>query len=390
MHVDVEYGGGHKPKLDQSPVASQIAQVVRDGLQMSEEQLFAHMIFTEQSRRDGFRTYQQLKSRLPRRQGYFEDYVKTSGDHAWVVGGGTKDIVERIGVAVALVILNQVYGLHEADWERIKETSNKKTLDFRCASTGAEFVHVEARGHRPGLSWTKMEKEIREKKDDLDKQTSACQAYGIVAVVPQRSGKHIEARVFDPESQTPDREPREYRLLARYAFYARMLALISTNHLALAAQDRLRVLTQARNPFEFDGVPLVNVVGEPIPTPPKDWGFATDKTLYSYDGGWSIGRVFPVPPDQFLFFGMDAAVFGIMGRQDLRALLDIGANHTALFRPDSLIENALVSVEAMQAADMSYNEYPRSEKTGSLHLRLRGPVVHMPSGIAYGRLRRLG
>ena len=143
------YDEQHKSLLKQYSCYDEIEKLVVNCFTVSEEEFHSYALFREQKNYDGWRTYQELKLKIPSRLLSFKEYFSVNNgllrsrfSHA---NDREKHLTEAIGVGAGLALVSQLYGLTEADWERIPET-NEKDLDFEIASNGKEYIEVEVKG----------------------------------------------------------------------------------------------------------------------------------------------------------------------------------------------------------------------------------------------------
>lgn len=160
MRIPVDYyDDSHKVLLQKHSHAKQIEDLVRNGISIDANELVTHMLFTEQKNYDGFRTYNDLKTMLPEQIKQFQRYFELTGStlQAKFPPDDMNNWTERVGVAGALVVMNKIFGLHEADWEKLPISRKGKALDFSLldrsqnldgatASTGSKFIEVEGKG----------------------------------------------------------------------------------------------------------------------------------------------------------------------------------------------------------------------------------------------------
>ena len=126
------YDGHHKSMLLKHRLAARITGLVSTSLQLSEDEFFTYMVFTEQAPHQGFRNYSELKSKLPGRISYFRDYLDTTdGTVRPKLLPLKRDITERVGVSTALLLMNRIFNLHQADWECIPESNKKRQWTSR-------------------------------------------------------------------------------------------------------------------------------------------------------------------------------------------------------------------------------------------------------------------
>ncbi len=109
------YSQSHKRVLTQHKYANRINNLVSNGLNVKEKEFLIYAMFTEQASVPGLMNYSQLKRRLRHRKHYLQEYLDTSnGTVRSAIPVGRRDITERVGVSAALLLMNQIFGLHQA------------------------------------------------------------------------------------------------------------------------------------------------------------------------------------------------------------------------------------------------------------------------------------
>ena len=138
--IDVSfYNEAHKKLLQKTPKYKHITNLTKSG-HTYDEDLFIYCLFKEQKDRDGFRSYDDFKNRLPRRIGLFEDYIDFDSNTITSIDEHhDKLITEYIGVGVALHLISHIHSLTEADWEIIPETQTKD-LDFEIGFDASPYT----------------------------------------------------------------------------------------------------------------------------------------------------------------------------------------------------------------------------------------------------------
>jgi hypothetical protein len=177
------------------------------------------------------------------------------------------DSTELCGIGASLAVVSQIYGLTEADWERI-DVTNQKDLDFRTkASDGQRFVVVEAKGRivedldrLSELSGAKGD--IIAKKRERRGNSARDVCLGVIAAFPMIHGRAAKCHLVDPLIEDVPANPRKYKLIARLSHYHRELNLISRAHFVIGLANRIQALTLVDEYDRFDGVALIDRNGE--------------------------------------------------------------------------------------------------------------------------------
>ena len=117
------YNDEHKRLLEKYSCSDEIRRVINDGLKVTEEEFFSYALFREQKNHDGWQTYQDLKTKIPNRLLIFKEYYSVDNgllcSRFNLANDRENHLTESIGVGAGLVLISQLYGLTEADWERI-------------------------------------------------------------------------------------------------------------------------------------------------------------------------------------------------------------------------------------------------------------------------------
>lgn len=385
IEFDVEYyDEEHKSKLSGHHYSPAIGNLVKNGIKVTEDEFVVYSLFREQKNYPGWRNYQELKQRLPTRIETFRDYFDTSG--------GTlkskfprrdSDIkqTESAGVATALLAMNEIFNLHEADWERIPTTNKFKTLDFELASDGKRFIQVEAKGtifeSKSLDKTTTLKKKIEKKKEAQRKLANANTLFfGVIAGFPYSQNSNARCLLLDPPPNNNLQDPKKHKLLARLYYYVNNLRTISKSHLVMALINRIRILELANDYTEFDGIPLVDVYGETLETPPPS---IYSKTVIDEK---ISGNIFPISKREFFYSAFDLEVYRILAKQDFEMIRNYESKLAEMFQQQRSIK-ARVDIDDLKRYGLSPNLYRRiphtreviMELTGKIHITRSGRVV---------------
>lgn len=215
------YDKKHEVLVKENSLAfPKIKKMVTEGFSVEEEEFYTYAIFREQKQRPNWRTYKDLEHYLPNRLQQFNDYFEI-GPNGLVSKFSSQDetdnaLTEGVGVGAALAVLSHAYDLTEADWEKIP-VGIVKDLDFQIASTGQDFVEVEAKGAI--VDDPKMLTEIsgraghiKEKKIAQRNAGNKNVFFGVIASIPWQTDQEMVCRVLDPEPNVPNISPGKYDL----------------------------------------------------------------------------------------------------------------------------------------------------------------------------------
>ena len=201
-------------------------------------------------------------------------------------------LVEHLGEAVALAVVNRIHGLTEADWETIpKNTGHGASFDYshedKQASDGRQPIQVEAKGTtslgQPSRARDRIRKQrirIREKKTSIQELETEGQypypasvRYGCVAVLGTK--EPLRALLVDPEGEEVVRSPEALRIVNRMIFLRDWISLVAPrSQLASSLSTRTAALLALEDPTVLDGIALRKANGEP----------------FNYAPGFDLGR----------------------------------------------------------------------------------------------------
>lgn len=333
LHFDVAYyDEEHAALLRETRLVAQLDAIVRSGLQITEEEFLVYSIFREQKKKRGFRTFGELRRKLPSRRRIFLDYfslkngiVRSRHDNPH---HHDRTQTEAAGVGASLAVVSKALKLTEADWERIDESSDKD-LDFNIASTGSQFIEVEAKGtiRDPGRKKSAARLHIEQKKEakrEILRKTKPRRTdvlLGVIASFPyDQEGKAL-CHLLDPPMTAATDDPRKHKLLARLSFYWREVGIMTRSSFLVALSNRLQSLSSIENFDDLDGDPLLNGRGETIAEPA---GIFRNRSILS--DGTAFGEVIPVrnddpkgePKNLAYFYGLDSAILPLLIEQSLK------------------------------------------------------------------------
>jgi hypothetical protein len=321
------FNTSHEALLKSTPLGSTLDRLVLEDWKCDEEVFLAYSMFVHQKKgRDGWKTYSDLKSKLPRfRDGLLSYFSINNGSVTALFSGRNEsrsDHTESIGVGCALGCLSAAIGLTDADWERIN-VSTVKDLDFKIASDGTNYIAIEARGRirdspgTEGLSETANE--IAEKKLTQRDLTAASEvgAYpisatlvGVIAAIPYQADTTANVWLLDPPPVGINVDPQKYQLLSRLTFYHRMLGMICGRaNFLTALSNHIRGVEIAENYRNFDDLPLLNGTRGEINFPDS---ILSSRTVT--EDLRIVGEVIPLEGRRAYFFGIEVEVIRTMLR----------------------------------------------------------------------------
>ena len=304
------YNDAHRNLLESSsPIYDKIQNIDRKDIEISREDFLIYSLFKEQKNYPGFKTFADLKKKLPNRIGWLNDYLSQDSptitaafDNAQV----QKQITENVGIGAGLSVISHLHGLTDADWENIPDSTQKDT-DYSISSDGKNIIEVECKGTfaDPDLkisSVSNMRKDIEDKKSfQRSHESNDNLLYGVITSYDANPDKLPHCRILDPISDNEYDSPWKLRLLSRLRFYLRELNLISQSPLLVALSNKLQTLNHLSDEEikKTDNLPLSKADGEPLPFP-VSFDLHKTRVLGEHSG---FGNVVKVDQNQYLFYG---------------------------------------------------------------------------------------
>ncbi|WP_040433480.1 hypothetical protein [Chlorobium ferrooxidans] len=367
------YNKEHKRLLERYSCYDAIEKIVKNGFTVPEEEFHCYALFREQKRYEGWRTYQELKSKIPNRLSNFKEYFSTNDGLISSNFGQADDrdshLTESIGIGGGLSLVSKLYDLTEADWEKIP-VSNKKDLDFEIASNGKEFIEVEVKGAVVKNINRKSEVsgragEIEQKKIEKATRTNLKSSrIGVIVSVSDVCGEMPICRILDPEGDKYDMSPEKYRLIARLSYYYRELRTLGRFGLLSDLTNRIRTLYYSYDYEQLDGVVLLDVNKNKIALPLS--------AMYSKStaGDFAFGEVIDLKNGRYYFYGMMYDVFDVLINQKFENI--------SKYINTSRIESVKIT------ARLKVNKNDDDEKERFRTIDMKGDINITPSGKVLG------
>lgn len=389
------YDAEHKQKLSNYPSVQAIESLVTTGLAVEEIEIVTMTLFREQKVHPGFRGYHDLKKYAPGEIGKFRRYFDISSGTIRAIFDGNNtptECIDGVGVAGALLAMNKIFGLHEADWEKLK-VGSVKDLDYMypstglLASTGTQFIEVEAKGSVVRSAEMKGEVsnamgDIRRKKEVQRSRGNNNELFGVITSIPTGSNEKARCRLLDPPAQPVGMNAGKYKLLARLTYYLGSISRFSQLRMLTALSNRIRAISRVDDYAALNELPLVDARGEPFRFHPS---LEQYKTTSKNDK--VVGRVFPISQDEYFFYGFDVAIFDLVAEQNFESIV---AFRSSLEGSHELDMDALLDGNDLEQFDIvpqtrGYRPYDKSNRWWTA--KLRGRIVITGSGRATGTLR---
>lgn len=385
--LDIDYYDAyHKQALLQHKYSKRIDSIVSHGLSIDAKEFLVYAMFTEQADRSGFKNYSELKSELPSIINHLRNYIDVDqGTIKSKTSAGLRGITERVGVSTALMLMNYIFGLHQADWERIPETSSHRTLDFQIAANGEDFVMVEAKGTIVSsgnlIHIARLKESIESKKNwQREHLTTPSSLFGVITGIPYQQSINAKCLLLDPPL-TSDEDPKKYQLLARLSFYTRLLSIISPGQIVRDMQNRIRVLNKAKDYNEFDGLSLVDIYGKQIIPPPENTSVTWNKTV---NKNRMVGHMFPISSSEFIYFAVDMDIYRLIIEQKFTDITKFVSTIDRDFIEDIILDEAKVDISDLNKYEIEYDPKRKIDGTNKVSMSLSGSVHYNRSGLIFG------
>ena len=244
------YDKKHKELFKKNnPHFDRIRKIDQTVVDIPKEDLLVYSLFKEQKNICGFRTYSDLKQKLPSRIGIFGDYLDLNSQTIKARFNNAEDqkmVTESVGIGSSLAIIGHIHGLTAADWN-VKPVGPKKDLDYSISSDGKNIIEVESKGNfgdpdskNSGVS--KMKSHIAEKKITQRSSGNRNLLYGAITTYNHKPNDIAHCRLLDPESENNYESPFKLRVLSRLSHYYHGLSFISKSHFLIALANRISVL----------------------------------------------------------------------------------------------------------------------------------------------------
>ncbi|WP_147445036.1 hypothetical protein [Corallococcus sp. CA053C] len=398
LKIDIRYYDDAQEKaFTQWPLKERIDALVKNGLDVDELEFLTYSVFTEQRNKIGWRTYADMRTLLPPRAEMFRQYFDLSlgtVTSRFPASDSETSMTEKVGVATSLLAANRIFDLHEADWTKIPK-GQIRTLDFFCASTGKEYVEIEAKGSivadanmkNPSVS-THKNGILKKKAVQRERVGSAHPSLmmGTIAAVPENTDQRTVCWLIDPPGDGPEMDPKKFKLLTRLEYYLKELQPLSQASMLIALRNRIEAIFSVSDYERLDQLRLVGATGRPF----RFRGpFFRNKTIIATSRGRAIGRVFHLADREFMFVGFDTEVYGLVARQRFREILayksGLASNESELYRAEAWLEQRDFGNEDPAAFGAEWIEQKKR-----FRLQLEGPVMFTQSGRVVGAFNPIG
>lgn len=234
-------------------------------------------------------------------------------------------ISESIGCGGALSVLGAIYGLTQADWQRI-DIQEHKDFDFDSAvvENFDKMIVVEAKGSivadntsKTLFSNHKTNIKLKKKdKDFIEKYSNGTDLLiGAITVIDKIH--HAKVFLVDPPifSELNYKIRKKIKVLKRLIFYSQWINIISSrSNLAITLKNRINALSIVSDIGLFDMLVLTNTKGKALKV-----SDSFIKTRSNIDGK-IVGNLHIINHSKAVFIGLPIEIYNIMALQDFAAL----------------------------------------------------------------------
>lgn len=317
------YDASHERALRNYSVFAELSKAQQSGIAIPYDEYKSYVIFREQSEQTGYQTFAQLQEQLSIYIPPYEDYYQHDGNtiylkrrHAQQQG---RPQTEAAGVGAALSVASRLYGLTEADWQRIPE-GRDKDVDFmrsnpRLASNGKAFIRLEAKGHAvddPQLKGNLASDvhHIKEKKVAQRVKVSAPTEFiGFITSFPTSPESRPRIWVVDPPQIPVVSDPRKLKILKRLYYYWKALGPVLGGPAVAALINRIYAIASVERYEQLDGVPLLTRSGAPV-----EIRVPEDSTNISQVN--AFGQIIPIEGGSYFYYGFDRQILQLIEEQN--------------------------------------------------------------------------
>lgn len=391
LNLNVDYYNSKEKELFKSyPNHQKIEDKLKQGFTLSEDELLTYMMFIEQKDEEGFRSYDELKSKLESRKGLYLDYLdlnsgtvksKYSSSNLSDVG-----VTERLGISLGLNVVNQLHGLTEADWaitpNQYHGGVRAKDFDYEhpLAATNKRFIQVENKGsvvddnnYKPP-SISNHFKSIKDKKADLLIQESnkgiqrhSNIYYGTISSVDQINNAKV--LLVDPPPFEQDWSPTKFKLIARLSFYHQLFIYSAVrDEIVSSLGMRIAELVELRDIFEFDKKRLSDIN-------PNPRSFLKRTKVAKINTSEAFGTYYFIRSNErfeVYIVAIHKAILKLILNQDFQGILDYEYKNAELEDSVSieLEDNGKVDSELLDKMKFMYDE-KKKKYTNQYYAKLR-------------------
>jgi len=229
-------------------------------------------------------------------------------------------VSESIGCGGALGVISAIYGLTQADWQRIN-IQGHKDFDFDSAiiQNFKKKVEVEAKGtitsdnsEKANFSYHKSS--IKAKKEEKSDSGSDL-LIGAITVVDDVN--HAKVYLVDPPDQSNLNDEFRFKIktLKRLTYYCHWMSIISNrSYLTIALKNRMKALELIDNMNLLNHIVLTNANDKVLKI---DENFLKSRC---YIGDSKVGRLSTLGPNKAVFIGLDVEIYNLIAIQDFTSI----------------------------------------------------------------------
>jgi hypothetical protein len=251
-------------------------------------------------------------------------------------------VSEGIGCGGILSVMSEIYGLTQADWQRIN-IQGHKDFDFDSAVVEdfSKMIVVEAKGsivedNRLKTHLSNHKISIKEKKDDagfINKYSKGTDLLigGITAI---DDVNHAKVYLVDPPMNSDmSREFRyKIKILKRLTYYLDWMTIIGKrSYLTIALKNRVAVIEKLSEIENLNSITLVNANGQAL---------KVNETIYeskSHIDGEIIGKLNILNHRKAVFIGLSVDLYNLIAMQDFEAISN--------FKTESFFERKQINLK---------------------------------------------
>lgn len=277
-------------------------------------------------------------------------------------------VSEGIGCGGVLSVMGEIYGLTQADWQRIN-IQGHKDFDFDSAVVEdfSRMIVVEAKGsivedNRLKTHLSDHKRRIKDKKDDagfINKYSKGTDLLigGITAI---DKINHAKVYLVDPPMNSDlTREFRfKIKILKRLTYYLDWMTIIGKrSYPTVSLKNRVRVIEKLEKIESLNNISLINS---------NDEVFRISDTAYdskSHIDREIIGRLHILSPRKAVFIGFSIDLYNLIADQDFEAI-----SH---YKTDSFIMEKQINLK------MTLKEAERSDFIKNINIEYRKPRTNV-------------
>lgn len=254
-------------------------------------------------------------------------------------------VSESIGCGGVLSVLGAIYGLTQADWQRIN-IQGHKDFDFDSAviENFDKMLVVEAKGsivedNRVKADLSNHKNRIKAKKEDEDFKNKYSKGADLLigGITAIDDVNHAKVYLVDPPmNSNMSKEFRfKIKILKRLTYYLDWLTIISPrSYLTIALKNRVNAIEKLDNIKNLNTLMLVNAKDEVLKI--RD-AFYESKSNIDKE---IIGKLHVLNSKKAVFIGLTADLYDLIAIQDFEAI--------SKYKTESFIEETQINLKISQ------------------------------------------